>query len=1816
MDENYNDIAIIGMSGRFPGASNVDEFWRNLVDGVESISTFTDEELAASGIDVAEVRKDPNYVVARGFVKDAEWLDASFFNIIASEAALLDPQQRLFLEASWQVLEDAGYDPAQYKNYIGVYGGMGANTYFLHYGATHPELMKAGADRMTALGDWLTTRVAYKLNLRGPAFSIYTACSTSLVAVCQACQALLGYQCDIAIAGGVWLSFPQKRGNYYQEGGANTADGHCRPFDAQASGTCFSDGLGVVALKRLSEALEDGDQIYAVIRGVGFNNDGSEKVGFLAPSVRGQTEVITLAQSHAGVDPDTISYIEAHGTATLLGDPIEISALTQAFRAKTSRKNFCAIGSVKGNIGHADAASGVISLIKAALALKHKKLPATLHFKEPNPKIDFANSPFYVNSKLTEWKEGPTPRRAGVSAFGMGGTNAHVVLEEAPAVEPSKPSSRDQLLLLSAKTPAALDAATDNFLAHLKANPEVNLADAAYTLQVGRRAFPHRRMLVCRDVQDAIQALETRDPKRVITKHVEAKACPVVFMFPGQGAQYVNMGADLYRTEPVFQKEIDHCARILTSHLGLDLREVLFPVAEKEKSAEDLLIQTRITQPALFVIEYALAKLWMSWGITPRAMIGHSVGEYVAGCLAGVFTLEEGLGIVAARAQMVQALPGGAMVAVRGAESDITPLLSPALTIAAVNSPALSVVAGPYDAIEEFEVQLKSKGIASRRLDTSHAFHSAMMDPVVAPFTKLLEKVKFKEPVIPYVSNVTAQWITPAEARDPNYWAKHVRQTVRFADGIGELLKDPETALLEVGPGRGLATFANQHSAKTAGRTVLSSFLPSKDREISQMLTALGSLWLAGKTIDWSSFYAQEKRRRVSLPTYPFQRQRYCLERLTPAPAATAQNAVAKRNADLADWCYLPTWKRSDLRSSVTEGNLANPKLEWLIFVDEDGMGRKFAEYLTSRQESVTQVVLGQKYRKVANGIHAINPDQPEDYESLISELIALGKVPQKIVHFWSVSHPPENPKGWARLDRLQSLGLHSLLSLVRALGEKGVSGKVDLEVVSNNVYAVTGEEKHYPEKSTLLGACKVIPLEYSNVTCRHIDIVVPKSRTESEQALLKQLLDEFSTKPTDLIVAFRAGYRWVETFDQVRLGPADGIAPLLKANGVYLITGGLGGIGLALAEFLATKVKARLILTARSGLPPKDQWAKWLATHDDEDDKSIRIKKVQSLESAGAEVLVLAVDVTDRDQMRQAIASAKSRFGPINGVVHAAGSADYAGLIQLRTKEATEEILASKTKGTLVLNELMAGAGLDFFVLCSSVITVLSGGLTGQVGYAAANEFLDAFAAYKRALGDVYTVSIGWDNWSGVGIAAQASKEQIKSGKTGRALTSDNSLTPSEGSEIFNRILTHRFSRVVVSVRDLESRRKALLGTPQQSMTELQMDKSKATKYARPDVANAFTAPTTELERKLVPIWEDLCGIQEVGIDDNFTDLGGDSLLAVQMISQIKKSLSFNLSVPIFFQNPTIRKLAMVMDQENQNQHEPQLAQNNESNTRLITFQAKGSRPPLFFLHGDWAGGGFYCGRLSQRLGEDQPFYALPPYRSGRPSIFPLEEMVAYHLAVIREHTPHGPYLLGGYCAGAKVAMEIARELVKQGEDVHHLLLLDLPQRSLSWLHNIWPYVDKGGDILKWDLLKKIQFFDRYPVSLARWLKLSSRQKAITICRRLGLAPSAYGRLVMGLEPGEYDEEILKSLDYAVYFLASTLFSLKPLSIPTTLYFSDESIPRSYRVQLAHEMFPTVTVEMVPGNHVTCITKYASTVADKMHNTLGSLSLPVTSAA
>ncbi len=905
-------IAIIGMSGRFPGAGNVETFWNNLAGGVESISRFTDAELEMRPPEDA----GENFVNARGVVQDADLFDAAFFNFNAREAELLDPQHRVFLECAWEALESAGYDVDRLPGLVGVWAGSGINSYLLYNIGTGTDFfarLVAGyqqgesAAQFSNDRDFLATRVSYKLNLKGPSLTVQTACSTSLVAIAQACQGLWSYQTDMALAGGVSISFPQRRGYVYQEGAIASADGHTRTFDAAAQGTVFSSGAGIVLLKRMEDALADGDPIVAIIRGAAINNDGAGKVSFTAPSVDGQAAVIQMAQALADVAPESISYVEAHGTATPLGDPIEVAALTQAFRAGGAQGNhFCALGSLKTNVGHMDIASGVAALIKTALALRHRQLPPSLHFREANPHIDFANSPFYVNTRLLPWPEGKDglPRRAGVSSFGVGGTNAHLVLEEAPAVEPGTGSSgqEPQLFVISARSESALETATANLARHLRNTPELRAEDVSYTLAAGRRAFGCRRVVVGHAVREVAGALERRDAKQMVTQLAARREPGVAFLFPGQGAQTVGMGASLYRTEPVFREEIDRCAEALRPFLdGADLRTILYPAEDGKEQAVAALNQTGFTQPALFVFGYALAKLWQSWGVRPAAMLGHSVGEYVAATLAGVFSLEDALGLVAQRARLVQAQPGGVMLAVRLPEVEIGALISAAganLSVAAVNAPKLCVVSGPSEAVENFEKFLTEKQVVSRRLKTSHAFHSAMMDPVVAPFTALFESVALHAPQIPFVSNLTGRWVTDAQATDPHYWARHLREGVRFADGVGELLRAaPGSVLLEVSPGQTLAPLARQHPAAGAngGTVVISTLLEGREHR-EAALTALGRLWLEGVTVDWAGFYSGQTRRRVALPTYPFEKKRYWIEPAAKERVLPAVSEDRKKN--------------------------------------------------------------------------------------------------------------------------------------------------------------------------------------------------------------------------------------------------------------------------------------------------------------------------------------------------------------------------------------------------------------------------------------------------------------------------------------------------------------------------------------------------------------------------------------------------------------------------------------------------------------------------------------------------------------------------------------------------------------------------------------------------------------------------------------------------------------------------------------------------------------------------------------------------------
>jgi amino acid adenylation domain-containing protein len=893
-------VAIVGMAGRFPGARDLEEFWENLRGGVESVSFFSREELAEDGVE-PPLLDDPNYVAAAAVLEGADEFDAQFFGMTPREAEITDPQQRLFLECAWQAVESAGYDAARYAGRVGVFAGVSMSTYLQHV-VSDAELLRSAGAFSVLIGndkDHLPTRVSYKLNLRGPSVNVQTACSTSLVAVHLACRSLLDGECDMALAGGASVRASQRSGYLYQEGGIHSPDGHCRAFDARAAGTLPGNGVGVVLLKRLRDALADGDTVHAVILGSAVNNDGSQKVGYTAPSVEGQAEVVAAAQRAAGVGAETITYVEAHGTGTPLGDPVEVVALTQAFRAQTEKTGYCAVGSLKTNVGHMDAAAGVAGLIKTVLALKHKAIPPSLHFREPNPRIDFAASPFFVNDGLRRWEALDTPRRAGVSSFGIGGTNAHVVLEEAPEPALAADASRGpQLLLLSARSAAALDAMTANLAARLERDPAADIADVAYTLQTGRREFTYRRAVVVRGASDASVALNT--PSRVRTAAPPQGEPAVFFMYPGQGAQYAGMGAELYKSHGVFREEVDACAQSLRAHAGYDLRDILFGRAGGDAGAGEPLEQTLYAQPALFVIEYALTRLWMELGVRPRGLVGHSVGELVAACVAGVFSREDALALVAARGRLMQAMPPGSMLAVPLPEGEVERLVGGRLSIASVNGPALCVVAGPSEDVDALSARLASGGLECRRLHTSHAFHSRMMEPAVRPFVELVRGVRLSAPRIPFLSDVTGTWATPVQATDPDYWGEHMLKAVRFGDCLRELLKEPRTVLLEVGPGRILSGLARAHPSRAAGHAAVSSLGHAKDGQTDSapLLGAAAEFWLAGARLDFARLHEGRQRRRVLLPTYPFERQSYRVSRPTKGRHAEADRAGADAQTD------------------------------------------------------------------------------------------------------------------------------------------------------------------------------------------------------------------------------------------------------------------------------------------------------------------------------------------------------------------------------------------------------------------------------------------------------------------------------------------------------------------------------------------------------------------------------------------------------------------------------------------------------------------------------------------------------------------------------------------------------------------------------------------------------------------------------------------------------------------------------------------------------------------------------------------------------
>ncbi len=1488
------DIAVIGMACRFPGAPDPAAFWRNLRDGVESITFFTDEELLEAGID-AGLLSDPRYVKANSIVPDADRFDAEFFSFSPRDAELLDPQHRLLLECSWESLESAGYDPLTYAGRVGVFAGCGANSYILNNLYPNQDLLGTVDNFQLLLAndkDYLSTRISYKLNLTGPSLSVQTACSTSLVAVALACRSLIEGHCDMVLAGGATLSFPQQRGYLHKEGMIFSSDGHCRAFDADADGMVGGNGAGAVLLKPLDAALADGDSIVAVIKGSALNNDGANKIGYTAPSEAGQARVIEQALATCGIEPSSIGYVETHGTGTALGDPIEIAALTAVHAGREPAS--CAIGSVKTNMGHLDAAAGIAGFMKAALCLQNGQIPPSLHYHRPNPRIDFASTPFYVASELQDWPRPDThPRRAGVSSFGIGGTNAHVILEEPPQ-RPTDSDTRARLpFVLSARTPQALRETREQLRRHLAQNPTIEPGDLAFTLAVGRHGFETRGFTTASTTQQLMSRLEAETPDTGLNDDPagDSPRSPVVdrrvaFMFPGQGAQWAGMGRELYETEPVFREQLDLCSRIILPLLGQNLLDVLFSRGAQGSEPDEALQQTRLTQPALFAVEYSLAQLWLSWGLTPDAMIGHSIGEYVAACLAGVFSLEDALRIVQERAHLMQLLPGGSMLAVRAGEQELSSYLGDDLDLAVRNTPTALVVAGAEPAIRQLNLKLEAAGILCQILRTSHAFHSRMMEPAVEPLRRVLSGVDLQPPSIRFISNVTGDWITADQATDASYWATHLRETVRFGDGLSVLLAGARYALLEIGPGRTLQGFVRGNPTRQATQLSFTCMLPptAEERRSEEeiLLDTLGGLWLEGVQVDWNGYFSHERRRRIPLPTYPFQRDRFWID----PPALTETNRLTER-LPLEQWFWSPTWKQhrhADAALDLTQ-------TRWLLFLDDGGLGATLAARLQSAGARVATVSAGNHFEQRGQMQFAAEPGESAHYRDLLKALQAMDFSPSDILHLWPLSCV-DSPT-CIDVDRGLSQSFYSLVELAQALGAETGQDRLRIHNVTSNLFSVLGEPLNSPLGATALGPVEVIPKEYEEWVCRNIDIDLLGPSPSPVEALWEECI-----RTSDESVALRAGYRWVRVFDQLDFGAESSTPVPIRQGAAYLITGGLGGIGFVLARHLAHTARANLVLIGRADL-----------LNSDNPDTSIDDKKLERLEqlrSLGTRVSYYSADVTHPEQMASVVRQAEAEHGDIRGVIHAAGVA-AGGVIQQRSHAECAAVIAPKVQGALVLRELFQTRKVDFIFLCSSTSAVL--GEFGQVDYAAANLFQDVLASRSATEGP-WICSVNWDTWAEIGMAAETDVP-ARLQETRRQILATG-ITCDEGTRIFERVLATRLQHVVVSTRNFQAR---LEHEKLFSAEAIALPSAATQLHARPELSSEFKAPESPTQTAVAGIWQNSLGIGDVGIDDDFFELGGDSLLATQVISRIREELGVSLPMPSFFNHPTLAGVADSID-------------------------------------------------------------------------------------------------------------------------------------------------------------------------------------------------------------------------------------------------------------------------------------------------------------
>ncbi|CAM2006241.1 non-ribosomal peptide synthetase/type I polyketide synthase [Acanthopleuribacter pedis] len=1505
-----DDIAVIAMACRFPGAANLAAYAEQIFAGTCAITRFSEEEAVAAGVAPETVRQ-ANYVAAGGVLEDIDQFDAALFGISPGEAAGMDPQHRIFLELCRDLLDQAAYDPARYPGAVGVYAGSGLSSYMLRQSELGLHRRGQGDELQFVVGcdkDFMPSRVAYKLGLRGPAMSINTACSSSLVAVQTAFQSLRSGQCDMAIAGGCTINAMQKQGYRYQEQGILSRDGLCRPFDAAAGGTVPGNGAGVVLLKRYQDALADGDTIHAVIKGAAVNNDGAAKLGYTAPGVDGQSQVIKAALTMAGVDPATIGYVETHGTGTALGDPVEVEALTRVFQRDSNMRATCALGASRGAIGHVDTAAGVASLIKAVLVLQRGVVPPLVGFRSANPAIDFARSPFTVSARGGPWPQTTGPRRCGVSSFGIGGTNAHVVLEQAPPAA-DVPECRDEaprVLRLSAATPAALDQMRLRLAEDLAAGPARRLCDIAYSLDVGRKPLPCRAAVVARDPEEAHRALALDQARATVAKN---GVPPVAFLFPGNGEQYAAMAAGLYREVPRIRAELDACADFLTAHTGSDPRPLWFDPDGAQ------LQRAGVAQPFLFSVNLALARFWMGLGVEPVAMIGHSLGEYSAACLAGVFSREDGLRIVVERARLFETLPAGAMLAVNQSADQIAADrdLPAEVSLACINTPELCVLSGPVAAVNQVARRYAAEGVTCRPVATGYAYHSPMVQAVHEPFEQFLRTIPLQPPQRPFFANLSGDLIREEQAVSPRYWADQARYTAHFHPGMEKLLAQVgDGVLLSVGPGVALGRYATQCEAFAAPArpSILASMRHRKDPtdDLLRLRQTQAELWTAGVTLGSDTPASATPMKRVALPTYPYQRQRYWFSEpeLPPLPhkahaAAPASETSAASVA--AEYGFsAPSWQRR-----VPPPQPAAVHGTWLLLADADGVGAAFAEHLRRLGIEPIVVLPGEhRFRKLDNHTFCADFSDTDVFAALFDALTQQGTEVDFLLHF--VTCPPPDPEAVITTPP----SFFAPLFLAQAVAARDDIRPERLIWVTHGMQAVTGTDQTAPIASLVLGPNAVVPRELPFLQTRCVDLEWDGTNAGFQCRMLDYLLRESVFQDDARAVAYRGRRRWIRGFEAVSPTAVEtGPAPI-RRGGVYLFSGGLGGIALGVALELARRFAIQPVLLARSPLPERDTWDDLLADEGGNPHLCERLRLLRELETLGP-VHIEIVDVCDQEALCAALARIDQRFPDVHGLFHTAGVAG-AGLIPLKTVAAARAVLAPKVLGTLLLDQLTAERDLDFTLYFSSQNAFI--GEVGQVDYCAANAFLGAYADYRHHVLGRRTLCLDWGAWQWDAWSVANEAEVAHAVRLARQGTE---IGFSEGADLILKALAGDEPRLVVAAGDFAAREKRHRRA-HNPLTDLIALEQPATavptaRAERPALAGAFVAPAGDLETLLADLWGEVLGFGKVGAEDGFFELGGHSLLGLKLLARLNDTFAVKLKLNHLFQAPTVRQMAELVE-------------------------------------------------------------------------------------------------------------------------------------------------------------------------------------------------------------------------------------------------------------------------------------------------------------